>query len=55
MLTTKAHEAVIVPKATFDQARAALEHLLYANHKPCLGCDGCRKAREALAAMKEQP
>lgn len=37
---------------TFDQAREALNHLLYANHKPCLGCDGCNNARKTLAAME---
>lgn len=37
---------------TFDQAREALNHLLYANHKPCIGCDGCNNARKTLAVME---
>jgi hypothetical protein len=45
-------EIITIPRHTFDQAREALNHLLYANHKPCLGCDGCNNARTTLAAME---
>lgn len=42
----------VIPLADLTDVVEGLNHLLYANHKPCLGCDGCNKARQALAQLE---
>jgi hypothetical protein len=42
----------VIPLADLTALVEGLNHLLYANHKPCLGCDGCNKARQALTQLE---